>query len=68
MGDWYEFEIQVIDGKEVPVFCYSNKNSRYTEVIVQLSEHQITLAREWQKKMNALREDKDNLIKGFLGI
>jgi len=68
MGEWYEFEIQLIDGVEKPVFCYANSNTGFNEVIVELSKSQVEVAREWQKRHNALLDEKNNIIKGFLGI
>lgn len=68
MGDYYDFEIQVIDGRERPVFCYQNKGTKYQEVIVELSSAQYELAREWHKKHDELIKEKDLLIKGFLGL
>lgn len=68
MGDYYDFEIQVIDGKESPVFCYQNKNTNYQEVVVELSSAQYELARAWHKKHDELTKEKDLLIKGFLGL
>lgn len=68
MGDYYDFEIQIIDGKETPVFCYQNKNTNYNEVIVQLSESQYEIAKEWHKKHDEILKEKDLIIKGFLGL
>lgn len=68
MGDYYDFEIQVIDGKEVPVFVYKNKNTNYEEIVVQLSDSQYELAKKWHKRMDQLSKEKNELIKGFLGL
>lgn len=68
MGDWYDFEIRLIDGIEKRVFCYSNKNTNYSEVVVELSESQLLLARDWHKKIEELELEKNNLIKSFLGL
>lgn len=68
MGDYYDFEVQVIDGKEVPVFCYQNKDTGYNEVVVQLSKAQYEMAKEWHRKHDAILKEKDLMIKGFLGL
>ena len=68
MGDYYEFNIQIIDGKDTPVFCYQNKNTNYEEVIVQLSSAQYEIASDWEKKHTNLLKERDVLIKSFLGL
>lgn len=68
MGDYYDFEIQTIDGKDVPVFCYQSKDTGYQEVIVQLSPAQHELAVIWHKKHDKLIKEKDLMIKSFLGV
>jgi hypothetical protein len=68
MGDYYDFEIQIIDGKDTMVFCYQNKGTGYEEVIVQMSEQQCNLAIGWHKKHSDIIKEKDVLIKSFLGM
>ena len=40
MGDYYDFDIRLIDGEEVSGFCYSNANTGWSEVFVQFDEGQ----------------------------
>ena len=68
MGDYYDIEIRLIDGKEKQVFVYSNKNTNYNEVVVEMSESQYEMASEWQKKLDKLIIEKDLMIKSFLGL
>lgn len=67
MGDYYEFEIQVVDNVERFGFCYQNKNTNYNEIFVELTESQRKMAINWQRKHNDLIKEKDEMIKAFLG-
>lgn len=68
MGDYYDFEIREIDGKDVAGFCYQNKSTNYKEVFVELSFNQMELAVSWHDKERDLMQEKQRLIKGFLGL
>lgn len=66
MGDWYEFEIRVINGVEVSGFCYQNKDTCYQEVFVEFTESQKQWANEWQRKMNELMANQNAEIKSWI--
>ena len=68
MGDCYDFEIRDIDGKEVAGFVYQNLQTEYKEVFVELSFSQMELAVAWHSKERDLMQEKQRLIKGFLGL
>ena len=68
MGDYYDFEIREIDGKDCIGFCYQNKSTNYEEVFVELSDSQCRMAIKWQKQHNEIWKAKDEMIKSFLGI
>tara|TARA_R110002020_G_scaffold472219_1_gene699988 strand:+ start:493 stop:699 length:207 start_codon:yes stop_codon:yes gene_type:complete len=68
MGDYYDFEIREIDGKEVAGFVYQNCSTGFKGVFVDLSFNQMELAVAWHNKERDLMQEKQRLIKGFLGI
>ena len=68
MGDYYDFEIQVINGVEKMGFCYQNKDTNYREVFVELSKSQAEIAVKWHKKQDDISKEKDDMIKSFLGL
>lgn len=68
MGDYYDFEIREIDGKDIAGFCYQNKSTNYKEVFVELSDAQLRMATEWHKKQDDISKEKDEMIKAFLGL
>lgn len=68
MGDYYDFEIRDIDGKEVAGFVYQNSQSNYKEIFIELSFNQMELAVAWHNKEKDLMRQKERLIKGFLGL
>ena len=66
MGDYYDFEIKVIDGVEVSGFCYSNKNTGWNEVFVEMTEQQCAVANQIQEKYEAVRQEQQDIIKAWL--
>lgn len=66
MGDWYEFEIRVIDGKEVSGFCYQNEATGWQEVFVEFTESQKRWAEEWTHNVNEMMEAQKEAIKSWL--
>ena len=66
MGDWYGFEIQVIDGKEVSGFSYQNEATGWKEVFVEFTESQKQWANEWASNMNDLNEMQSEAIKSWI--
>tara|TARA_R110002020_G_scaffold247219_2_gene461149 strand:+ start:263 stop:469 length:207 start_codon:yes stop_codon:yes gene_type:complete len=68
MGDYYDFEIREIDGKDRTGFCYQNKSTNYKEVFVELSDAQCRMAIRWHKKQDDILKEKDEMIKAFLGL
>jgi len=67
MGDYYDFELRDIDGKEVAGFVYQNAQTEYKEVFVELSFSQMELAAAWRNREIDMIQEKERLIKGFLG-
>tara|TARA_R110002020_G_C15924017_1_gene743153 strand:- start:72 stop:278 length:207 start_codon:yes stop_codon:yes gene_type:complete len=68
MGDYYDFEIREIDGKEVAGFVYQNLQTEFKEVFVELSFNQMELAVNWHNRERDLMKEKQRLVKGFLGL
>lgn len=66
MGDWYEFEIKIIDGVQVSGFCYQNKETEYQEVFIPFTQSQKQWANEWQHNLNELMEEQKAAIKHWL--
>ncbi len=66
MGDWYEFGFEEIDGVEKSGFFYSNKNTGFNEIFVEMTEDQKELANEWNKRMGLLMSDQKEMIKGWV--
>ena len=68
MGDWYDFEIRDIDGKEVAGFSYQNKATGWKEVFIEMSPNQLLMAQDHMNKTRDLERSKNTLIKSFLGV
>lgn len=66
MGEWYDFEIRIIDGREVHGFEYSNPATGWNPVFVEMTEEQFNDANEWSNKVRSLREEKDSMIKSWI--
>lgn len=66
MGDWYDFEIKIIDGKEISGFEYSNPDTGWNPVFVEMTEEQCEAANKWSDKVNALYDEKNALIKSWI--
>ena len=67
MGDWYDFDIRVVDGKEVSGFCYSNNKTGYQEIFVEFTKKQKKLANKWLDKSDKLMDKKGDMIRAWLG-
>ena len=67
MGDYYDFEIREMDGKDIIGFVYQNKSTNYQEVFVELSDSQCRMAILWHRKNDDVMKEKDEMIKAFLG-
>ena len=66
MGDWYGFEIRVIDGREVSGFSYQNENTGWNEVFVEMTDDQKAYANEWELRVAKLTKEMESEIKGWI--
>lgn len=66
MGDWYDFDIRIINGKEVSGFCYCNESTGWQEVFIPMTKEQIAYANQYVKECQILNEKKDKTIKNWL--
>ena len=66
MGDYYAFDCRIIDGKEVYGFYMQTEATGYNGVFVQFTDEQKKQADEWNAKMEALMQEQESLIKGWI--
>lgn len=66
MGDWYDFEIKIIDGVEVSGFCYQNADTGWQEVFVEMTAEQCEKANQIQQEYDAIRQKQRNLIQSWI--
>lgn len=67
MGDWYDFDVRLIDGKEISGFCYQNADTGWQEVFVEMTSQQCNEASQIQKEYEELRKKQYKIIKGWIG-
>jgi len=66
MGDYYEFDIRMIDGKEVSGFCYQSEATGWNEIFVQFTDEQAEQANKHEVKVQALNLLRELLIKSWI--
>ena len=66
MGDFYDFDIRIIDGKEVSGFCYQNESTGWKEVFTEFTESQKRWAGEWVVKSNEIADEQAKAIKSWI--
>lgn len=66
MGDYYEFEIKIIDGLECEGFIYQNENTGWNEIFVQFTGEQEDQANNMMEKFDSLRLQQTALIKSWI--
>lgn len=66
MGEWYDFEIRFIDGREVSGFSYADEDTGWNDIFVEMTEDQCNLANKWQQRATELHDIKMDMIKGWI--
>lgn len=66
MGEWYDFEIRVIDGREVSGFVYSNENTGWSEIFVEMTDDQKTYANDHHRRSVELNDEMKNTVKSWI--
>ena len=66
MGDYYEFDCKIIDGKEVYGFVFSNSSTGWNEIFVEFTEEQAEQANEWQDKVHQLDLEREEMIASWI--
>lgn len=66
MGDYYDFGFKEVDGYVKAGFIYKNNDTGWSEIFVEFSSDQIDLANQWMDKSNALQDERNKMIKGWL--
>lgn len=65
MGEWYDFEIRVVDGREVSGFVYSNERAGWGEVFVEMTDEQKAYANDYHKRSVELSGEMKNTVKSW---
>lgn len=63
MGDIYEFDCRMIDGKIVYGFTYRNENTGWNDVFVEFDDDQKAEADKLSAEMDAVRERQSDFLK-----
>ena len=66
MGEWYDFEIRVIDGREVSGFVYSNERTEWNEVFVEMTDEQKSYANDHHARSVALHDEMKSTVKSWI--
>jgi hypothetical protein len=66
MGDWYGFDFVKIGDDWKAGVVFQDESSNYSERQMQLTEEQKLLANAWLNKQEALIEEQEKMIKGFI--
>lgn len=66
MGEWYDFEIRIIDGREVSGFAYSNERTGWNEVFVEMTSEQKSYATNYHYKCVALQDEMKSTVKNWI--
>ena len=66
MGEWYEFEIKIVDGREVFGFCYQNENTGWKEIFVEMTADQREVANQLLDEYEAIRQRQRKIIRGWI--
>lgn len=66
MGEWYDFEIRVIDGREVSGFVYSNERTGWGEVFVEMTDDQKAYANDYQRRSVELNSEMQSAVKSWV--
>lgn len=66
MGEWYDFEIRVIDGREVSGFVYSNERTGWSEVFVEMTDDQKAYANDYHRRSVELNNEMQSAVKSWV--
>lgn len=66
MGEWYDFEIRVIDGRDVYGFVYSNERTGWGEVFVEMTDDQKAYANDYQRRSVELNSEMQIAVKSWV--
>ena len=66
MGELYEFDCRMIDGRVVHGFVYSNESTGWNEVFVEFDEEQKAEAEKIWAEMDGVKDKQISFLKGII--